>query len=94
MNRNVLSIWETFEKAYTDLDCYEVAAKYVEDELNLDEHEVKSIACIAKDAVYNQFDEKTMKKMLSKSPELYATMVSLTITGIFFGVYLSRYLHK
>lgn len=92
MNLAIDSIWEDFESEYTDLKNYAEALDYVTNKLNLSEQEVAEIGLIARRAVHSQFTEKDIKKMMKKDPELYACLVALTITGTFFGLYLSDYL--
>jgi K+/H+ antiporter YhaU regulatory subunit KhtT len=92
MDLNIHAIFQDFQKEYSDLHNYEEALDYVKDSMNLSQTEAAEIGFMAKALVEDKFYEKTLTKMKKKNPELYAAMVAMNVTSVFFGIYLSKYL--
>lgn len=87
------SIWLDFEKEHRKSENIEVIEASMVEKYNLSLQEAGEIGLLVKYLVDRQFSEKTLKKMKKKNPELYECMEDLTMTGIFFGMFLSKYLY-
>ena len=98
MNLNIISIWESYIKNAM-FDSLEDVLDYLEEEYDLTEDEISEISEVSRVAVAEDVDtnklfkrDSSMKRKLDK--DLYSSILALFINGVFFGLYLSRFLNK
>jgi|GEM_PF-5095124 hypothetical protein len=92
MNRNVVSIWEKFQKECEDMKKFEDFVNLFEEVYDVTPMEVVEMNFIAQAKVDDKFTAKAIEKMKKKEPELYKVMTDLYVEGILFGVVFSDYL--